>query len=74
MAFTEILYEVEDGVLTLTLNRPAKLNALTPVMLDELLEAFDRGDADDAVTGGHRDRGGPRLLRGGRPLRGRPDL
>jgi enoyl-CoA hydratase/carnithine racemase len=33
MAFTEILYAVEDGVLTLTLNRPAKLNALTRTML-----------------------------------------
>jgi enoyl-CoA hydratase/carnithine racemase len=49
MPFTEILYELEDGVLTLTLNRPAKLNALTPTMLRELLEALDRADADDAV-------------------------
>ena len=49
MPFTEILYEVEDGVLTLTLNRPAKLNALTRTMLRELLEALDRADADDAV-------------------------
>lgn len=49
MSFTEILYEVAAGVLTLTLNRPAKLNALTRVMLDELLEALDRADADDGV-------------------------
>ena len=49
MAFTEILYAVEDGVLTLTLNRPAKLNALTRTMLTELLEALERADADDAV-------------------------
>lgn len=49
MSFTEILYEVTAGVLTLTLNRPAKLNALTRVMLDELLEALDRADADDGV-------------------------
>ena len=49
MAFSEILYEVEDGVLTVTLNRPAKLNALTRTMLAELLEALDRADADDGV-------------------------
>src|SRR5688500_19691341 len=49
MPFTEVLYELEDGVLTVTLNRPAKLNALTRTMLRELLEALDRADADDAV-------------------------
>jgi enoyl-CoA hydratase/carnithine racemase len=49
VSFAEILYELEDGVLTLTLNRPAKLNALTRVMLGELLEALDRADADDGV-------------------------
>jgi enoyl-CoA hydratase/carnithine racemase len=49
MPFTEILYELEEGVLTVTLNRPAKLNALTRTMLRELLEALDRADADDAV-------------------------
>ena len=49
MAFSEILYEVEDGVLTVTLNRPAKLNALTRTMLAELLEALDQADADDGV-------------------------
>ena len=49
MAFTEIRYDVSEGVCTLTLNRPAKLNALTRTMLDELLAAFDQADADDAV-------------------------
>jgi enoyl-CoA hydratase/carnithine racemase len=49
VSFSEILYEVTGGVLTLTLNRPTKLNALTRVMLDELVEAIDRADADDGV-------------------------
>ncbi|MEI9984970.1 MAG: crotonase/enoyl-CoA hydratase family protein [Aliidongia sp.] len=49
MSFETILYAVEDGILTITLNRPEKLNAFTNRMLHELIEAFDRADADDAV-------------------------
>jgi len=49
MAYEEILYEVKDQILTLTLNRPDKLNALTPLMRKELIDAFDRADADDQV-------------------------
>ena len=49
MDFEQILYEVEDGVLTITLNRPEKLNAFTRVMMVELIEAVERADADDAV-------------------------
>jgi enoyl-CoA hydratase/carnithine racemase len=49
MAFREILLEVADGVATITLNRPEKLNAFTVTMLRELIEAFDATDADDAV-------------------------
>jgi enoyl-CoA hydratase/carnithine racemase len=45
----EILYDVEDNILTITLNRPDKLNAFTPRMLFEMIEAFDRADADDNV-------------------------
>jgi enoyl-CoA hydratase/carnithine racemase len=48
-SFEEILYEVEDGVLTITLNRPDRLNAFTATMGRELIEAFDRSDADDDV-------------------------
>jgi enoyl-CoA hydratase/carnithine racemase len=39
----------EDGVLTLTLSRPERLNALNVQMLDEILRALDEIDADDAV-------------------------
>jgi len=49
MAFGEIRYEVADGVCTVTLNRPDRLNAVTSTMLGELREAWDRADADDAV-------------------------
>ena len=42
-------YEVADNILTLTLNRPEKLNAFTGTMMLELIDAFDRADADDEV-------------------------
>ncbi len=49
MSFEEIRYEVADNVGVITLNRPDRLNAFTPTMMAELLEAFDRSDADDEV-------------------------
>jgi enoyl-CoA hydratase/carnithine racemase len=47
--YEHILYETDGPVLTITLNRPDKLNAFTPRMQRELIDAFDRADADDAV-------------------------
>jgi enoyl-CoA hydratase/carnithine racemase len=47
--FEEIRYEVQDHVLTITLHRPDRLNAFTGTMARELIEAFDRADADDEV-------------------------
>jgi enoyl-CoA hydratase/carnithine racemase len=49
MEFEEIRYEVADHVLTITLNRPERLNAFTPTMGHELMQAFDHSDADDDV-------------------------
>src|SRR3954452_4222035 len=49
MDYEQIRYELDDNVLTLTMNRPDRLNAWTPTMLRELLDAFDRADADDDV-------------------------
>ena len=49
MEFQEIRYEVDDRVLTITLNRPDRLNAFTPTMQVELIEAIDQADADDGV-------------------------
>lgn len=44
-----LLYSVEDGIATITLNRPDKMNAVTYPMLLDLLAMFDRTDADDEV-------------------------
>ncbi|MCE9621546.1 MAG: crotonase/enoyl-CoA hydratase family protein [Actinomycetia bacterium] len=49
MDYTQILYEVADGIATITLNRPEKLNANTNRMNHELVDAFDVVDADDDV-------------------------
>ena len=49
MAYQQILYDIKDNILTLTLNRPDQLNALTAQMREELIDAFDRADADDQV-------------------------
>ena len=48
-ALETLLYSVEDGIATVTLNRPAKMNAFTALMRDELVAVFDETDADDAV-------------------------
>ncbi|MFG2090565.1 MULTISPECIES: crotonase/enoyl-CoA hydratase family protein [unclassified Spirillospora] len=49
MTYTEIEYEVRDGIATVTLNRPQKMNAYTFTMRNEMLDVFDRIDADDDV-------------------------
>ncbi len=47
--YKTIKYEVEDNILTITLHRPEKMNAFTGEMMAELIDAFDRSDADDEV-------------------------
>ena len=49
MSFETITTDVEDGILTLTLNRPEILNAFNHTMLREMIEVFDQADADDDV-------------------------
>lgn len=49
MDYEQITAVVEDRVLTLTLNRPDRLNAWTPKMGEELIAALDAADADDEV-------------------------
>ena len=48
-AFRTIKLEIADGVATITLDRPERLNVYDTAMRRELLAAFDRTDADDAV-------------------------
>ena len=45
-----LLLDTSDKILTITLNRPQKLNALTPELLDELKETLDKAAADEAVS------------------------
>ena len=49
MEYSEIIYDVSDHVATITLNRPERLNAFTGTMMNEMIDAFDRLDADDDV-------------------------
>ena len=49
MEFECILYEVKDKVLTITLNRPDRLNAYTGQMQSNLIEAFDKAGKDDDI-------------------------
>ena len=48
-SYEAIRYEVQDGVLTITLNRPERLNAFNGQMAAEMMEAFDRADGDDDI-------------------------
>ena len=49
MEFECILYDVKDRVLTITLNRPDRLNAYTGQMQSNLIEAFDKAGKDDDI-------------------------
>ena len=49
MPYETLLTELSDNILTITINRPDKLNALNTTMIRELIDAFDVADADDAV-------------------------
>jgi len=49
MSFEDILYNIEDGIATITLNRPQVMNALSPNLEAEMHRAFDEADADPDV-------------------------
>ena len=49
MAYETIKYEVAEQILTITLNRPDKLNAFNGTMQQEMIDAFDAADKDDNI-------------------------
>ncbi|MBP6482111.1 MAG: crotonase/enoyl-CoA hydratase family protein [Pseudomonadales bacterium] len=49
MDYQTLKYDIDDGLLLLTLNRPDQLNAFTVQMADELVAAYERASLDDAV-------------------------
>ena len=49
MSYSQIDLDISQGIATLTLNRPEKMNAFTRTMMDEIIDAMDRTDADDSV-------------------------
>src|SRR5215207_3549454 len=49
MTYEQIVYEVNDGIATVTLNRPDRLNAWTPVMEREVRAAMTEATADETV-------------------------
>lgn len=48
-AFETIKLDIANGVATVTLNRPDRMNAFTDQMMRDLIAAFDETDANDAV-------------------------
>lgn len=80
MSYEHILFEVNDGVAVVTLNRPEQLNAWTATMSAELSDALTRCQNDDAVrvivitgAGGRAFCAGADLGRGGGTFAGRDD-
>ncbi len=49
MGYETILFDVADGVATLTLNRPEKLNAFNDQMISEALDAFKKAGRDESI-------------------------
>lgn len=49
MTYKQILLDVSDKVATITLNRPERLNAWTPAMAAEIIDALNKVDEDDGV-------------------------
>ena len=49
MTYQQIIYAVNKGVATITMNRPERMNAITPTMTEELRHAMEVANTDKAV-------------------------
>ena len=49
MSYEQIIYTKDDGVATITLNRPQVLNAFTPIMIDEWVRGIEAAKLDPEV-------------------------
>ena len=49
LKYETLLTDLADGVMTVTLNRPDKLNAFNATMQKEMIDAFDQADNDDNI-------------------------
>ena len=47
--FNHIIYEIEEGICTITLNRPEVYNALNPALIQDITKAFTQAGEDDKV-------------------------
>jgi enoyl-CoA hydratase/carnithine racemase len=66
--YTQIILDKADGIATITLDRPEKMNAFTPQMGAEIIAAMDDVDADDAVRAVIFTGSGPRAFCAGADL------
>src|SRR5712691_6117071 len=49
MSYQDLIYAVDESIATITLNRPARMNALSSNLEEEIHRAFDDAEADPAV-------------------------
>jgi len=56
MSYQDLIYSVEQGITTITLNRPTRMNALSPDLEEELHRAFDEAGHRSSGAGDHPDR------------------
>lgn len=74
MTFETLLYEIDEGIAVVTVNRPDKLNALNAQVVQELGQAFHQARTDPAVKGVVLTGAGPKSFVAGADIQQFPDL
>ena len=74
MSFETLLYEIDDDLAVITVNRPDKLNALNARVLHELSQAFHQAHTDEAVQGVVLTGAGEKSFVAGADIQQFPDL